>query len=153
MKHLILAAALISASFPMASQAQSVMGTWLTASKVARVQIGPCADAARGPVCGSVVGLNDPKGPDGAGVPPEQATDFRNVDPALRTRKVIGMPLIYDFKKTAEPNVFEEGSIYNGENGKTYKANIALQPDGTLRLRGYVGSPMFGETQIWTRVQ
>jgi len=34
-----------------------------------------------------------------------------------------------------------------------YTANISLQSDGTLRLRGYVGSPMFGETQIWTRIQ
>ncbi len=47
---------------------------------------------------------------------------------------------------------FESGQIYNGENGKTYTANISLQPDGKLRLRGYVGSPMFGETQFWTRV-
>jgi uncharacterized protein (DUF2147 family) len=31
-------------------------------------------------------------------------------------------------------------------------ANIALQPDGKLRLRGHVGSPMFGETQVWTRI-
>ena len=63
------------------------------------------------------------------------------------------MPLIWGFKKTADPNVFEDGHIYNGENGKTYNANISLQPDGTLHLRGYVGSPMFGETQIWTRVK
>ena len=53
----------------------------------------------------------------------------------------------------ADGNAFEDGQIYNGENGKTYNANIGLQPDGTLRLRGYVGTPMFGETQIWTRVQ
>jgi uncharacterized protein (DUF2147 family) len=51
------------------------------------------------------------------------------------------------------PNVFEDGHIYNAENGKTYNANISLQADGTLRLRGYVGSPMFGETQIWTRIR
>ena len=47
---------------------------------------------------------------------------------------------------------FEDGRIYNGENGKTYDANISLQPDGKLRLRGFVGTPMFGETQVWTRV-
>ena len=84
---------------------------------------------------------------------PDQAVDYRNPDPNLRGRKVIGMPLIWGFKKTADPSAFEEGHIYNGENGKVYTANISLQADGTLRLRGYVGSPMFGETQIWTRVQ
>jgi uncharacterized protein (DUF2147 family) len=48
--------------------------------------------------------------------------------------------------------VFEGGQIYNASNGKTYNANITLQPDGRLGLRGYVGSPMFGETQVWTRI-
>ncbi len=85
-------------------------------------------------------------------VPPDVATDCRNDDPALRGRKVIGMPLIWGFKATSDPNTFDGGQIYNGENGKIYNANISLQPDGKLRLRGYVGTPMFGETQIWTRV-
>ena len=61
-------------------------------------------------------------------------------------------PLIWGFKKTSDTNTFEDGQIYNGENGKIYSANISLQSDGKLRLRGYVGSPMFGETQLWTRV-
>jgi uncharacterized protein (DUF2147 family) len=87
-----------------------------------------------------------------SGVAPEAATDYRNENPALRGRKVIGMPPIWGFKATSDPNTFESGQIYNGENGKTYSANISLQPDGKLRLRGYVGSPMFGETQLWTRV-
>ena len=65
---------------------------------------------------------------------------------------VIGMPLFWGFKATSAPNTFESGQIYNGENGKIYSANISLQADGKLRLRGYVGSPMLGETQLWTRV-
>jgi uncharacterized protein (DUF2147 family) len=134
------------------AQSPSVMGTWLTASGIAQVRIGPCPDPANGAICGTIVGLINPKGPDGNAVAPDMATDYRNPDPALRTRKVIGMPLIWGFKKTADPNAFEDGHIYNGENGKTYNANISLQPDGKLRLRGYVGTPMLGETQLWTRV-
>jgi len=80
-------------------------------------------------------------------------TDIHNSDPALRGRKVLGMMLLYGFQRTSDANAFEGGTIYNGENGKTYKANISLQSDGTLRLRGYVGSPMFGETQVWTRIK
>ena len=45
------------------------------------------------------------------------------------------------------------GAIYSAEDGKAYKANLSLQADGTLRLRGYVGAPILGKTQIWTRVQ
>ena len=140
-------------AFPAGAQAPSVMGTWLTASKAAQVQLAPCADSARGPVCGQVVKLIDPKDAGGKPMVPEDVTDAHNADPSLRGRKVLGMMLLYDFARTGDPNSFESGTIYNGENGKTYKANITLQADGTLRLRGYVGTPMFGETQIWTRVQ
>ena len=145
---------LLLGAFASAASAQQppVMGTWLTASGKAQVRIASCPDPKNGPICGFIVGLIEPKGPDGVVVAPEVATDWRNGDPALRSRKVLGMPLIWGFKKTSDPNAFEDGQIYNGENGKIYNANVSLQPDGKLRLRGYVGSPMFGETQIWTRV-
>ena len=152
MRKLVLVALLGALASTASAQSPSVMGTWLTASGIAQVRIGACPDAANGPICGLVVGLINPKGPDGNAVAPDMATDYRNADPALRTRKVIGMPLIWGFKKTADPNAFEDGHVYNGENGKTYNANISLQPDGKLRLRGYVGTPMLGETQFWTRV-
>ena len=152
MKWVVVAALLTMLVAPASAQTGSVMGTWLTASGVAKVRISPCDSPANGPVCGTIVGLINPKGPNGQVVAPNEATDHHNPDPNLRSRKVIGMPLIWGFKKTADPNAFEEGHIYNGENGKVYTANLSLQSDGTLRLRGYVGSPMFGETQIWTRV-
>ena len=147
------AAVALAASASAASAQSSVMGTWLSASGVAQIKLEPCPNPAQGPLCGFIVGLINPKGPDGQAVAPDAATDYRNPDPALRGRKVIGMPLLWGFQKTSDPNTFEGGSIYNGENGKTYTANVSLQPDGTLRLRGYVGVPMFGETQVWTRVK
>jgi uncharacterized protein (DUF2147 family) len=146
---LLLAGAFCS---PAWAQQPAVTGTWLTQSGVAQVRIAPCQNPVQGPICGTIVGLINPKGPNGQGIAPEAATDYRNTDPALRGRKVLGMPLIWGFKPTSDPTSFEDGQIYNGENGKIYNANISLQPDGKLRLRGYVGSPLFGETQLWTRV-
>jgi uncharacterized protein (DUF2147 family) len=140
-------------AFPASAQTPSVMGTWLTASKAAQIQLSPCTDPARGPICGQIVKLIDPKDDSGKPMMPEEVVDRRNTDPSLRGRKVLGMVMLYDFARTGDPNSFESGTIYSGENGKTYKANISLQADGTLRLRGYVGVPMLGETQIWTRVQ
>ena len=151
MRHLLaMAIALLAVSA--SAQSSGVMGTWLTASGLAQVKIGPCANPTNGPLCGVVVGLINPKGENGQPVAPDRAVDYRNPDPAQRGRKVIGMQLFWGFKATADPNAFEDGKIYNGENGKTYSANISLQPDGRLRLRGFVGSPMFGETQLWTRI-
>lgn len=153
MKKLFVASAMMLMASSASAQDSRVYGTWLVQSGSAQVKIGPCADAAAGSLCGFIVGLINPKGPDGQVVAPDVATDFRNPDPKLRARKVLGMPLIWGFKKTADANVFESGQIYNGENGKIYSANINLEADGRLKLRGYVGSPMFGETQYWTRVQ
>ena len=153
MKRLLVAATLLVCPLSAAAQTPSVMGTWMTESKKAHVHLKPCPDASRGPVCGVVAALFSPRGPDGVVVEPEAATDVHNRDPAQRGRKILGMVMLYDFKKGSEPNSFEEGTIYSAENGKTYSANISLQADGTLRLRGYVGTPLFGETQIWTRVQ
>jgi len=153
MRRSLVLASMVLLAAQASAQQPGVMGTWLTASGVAQVKIEPCADAKNGPVCGTIVGLINPKGPDGQVVAPDAATDYRNENAALRSRKVIGMPLIWGFKKTSDPNSFEDGHIYNGENGKIYSANISLQPDGRLRLRGYAGSPLFGETQVWTRVQ
>jgi len=153
MKRILAAGAMVLlATSSAAAQESKTFGTWLTASGVAQVRIGPCADTSGGALCGFVVGLINPKGPDGKVVAPEAAVDYRNENPGLRGRKVIGMPLIWGFKKGSDPNTFEDGKIYNGEDGKTYSANISLQPDGKLRLRGYVGSPMLGQTQLWTRV-
>ena len=144
---------LISVAFAGPVQAQSVVGVWLTESRSAEVRIAPCADASYGPLCGTIVKLNDPKDQNGAPVAPDQAVDRRNPDPNLRGRKILGMVFLYGFKKGSDPNAFEGGTIYNSEDGKTYSANISLQPNGTLHLRGYAGTPMFGKTQTWTRVQ
>jgi len=144
---------LFAAGFPAVAQAPSLMGVWLTASRSAEIRLAPCADAAQGPVCGTIVRIIDPKDDAGRPLVPEQMTDVRNADPRLRQRKVLGMVMLYGFKPGAAPSSYEDGTIYSGENGKTYKATLALQADGTLRLRGYIGTPLFGETQIWTRVQ
>jgi uncharacterized protein (DUF2147 family) len=145
----VLAGALLASP----AMAADVYGVWLTESKSAHVEVYKCPDATRGPVCGRIVQLLNPKGADGKPVKPEEAVDHRNPDASLRTRKVLQMVFLYDFKATSTANSFEEGAIYSAEDGKTYKANLSLQTDGTLRLRGYVGAPILGKTQIWTRIR
>jgi uncharacterized protein (DUF2147 family) len=146
-------AALAGALLASPAMAADVYGVWLTESKGAHIEVYRCPEAANGPVCGRVVRLLDPKGADGKPVKQEDAVDHRNPDPKLRTRKVLQMVFLYGFKPASAANSFEDGAIYSAEDGKTYKANLSLQADGTLRLRGYVGAPILGKTQIWTRVR
>src|SRR3984893_19518106 len=107
MRKLVLVALLGALASTASAQSPSVMGTWLTASGLAQVRLGPCPDPANGPICGLVVGLINTKWPDGNAIAADMATDYRNPDPALSTRKVIGMPLIWGFKKRSEEHTSE----------------------------------------------
>lgn len=41
--------------------------------------------------------------------------------------------------------------LYDPKSGKIYKSKMKLK-EGTLEIRGYVGSPVFGKTTVWTKV-
>lgn len=78
--------------------------------------------------------------------------DVLNSNEALRTRPIQGMELIQGFKPEGN-NAWGGATIYNPEDGKTYTCKANLSKDGqTLKVRGYVGVPMLGRTQIWKRV-
>lgn len=78
-------------------------------------------------------------------------TDKNNPDPALRSRPDLGLELLKDFTFDGD-NVYEDGTVYDPKNGKTYSCKLTLEGN-TLRLRGYVGISLFGRTELWTRVK
>lgn len=143
---------------PLAAGAQTpaaVYGKWLTESTNAHVELYRCADPARGAICGKVVWLRNPTNPDqtpAASV--EDVRDVKNPDPALRQRPILGLEFLNGFKPSAEEaNVFVDGKIYSAEDGDTYSARIRLETPDRLVLRGFVGLPMLGKSQTWTRVR
>jgi uncharacterized protein (DUF2147 family) len=149
----LLAVVTVAAAPARAQDASMAFGSWVVESRSAQIELYRCPDAQHGPICGRVSRLIDPKMPDGTPVPEASVKDLNNPNPALRERPVVGMVLLWGFKLGPDGKSFEEGTIYNGEDGKTYRATMTPQPDGTLKLRGYVGTPLFGKTQVWTRAQ
>jgi len=122
----------------------SPIGIWSTAEDKSHVEIKDCG----GKLCGTIIWLKEPMDDDGA-----EKHDKNNPDAAQQKRKIVGLPLLSGFVKSAEASdLWEKGTIYNPEDGKTYRCNMTLKDANTLRVRGYVGMPMFGKTQIWTRV-
>lgn len=68
------------------------------------------------------------------------------------TRKgkpIIGLIIIEDLKKDGD--AFTGGTILDPENGEVYKCHLKLMDNGTLKVRGYLGLPLFGRTQYWMR--
>ena len=75
--------------------------------------------------------------------------DSHNPDAALHTRSLCGLRIGQAFH-LAQPNKAEGGTLYDPKSGKTYRG--AMTSTGNqLSLRGYVGLPMFGRSETWTR--
>ncbi|HJR13896.1 MAG TPA: DUF2147 domain-containing protein [Rhodanobacteraceae bacterium] len=63
---------------------------------------------------------------------------------------VDGMVIMWGVKKDGD--VWDGGQILDPNNGKIYKVKLSLKEDGQkLDVRGYIGMPMLGRTQTWTR--
>ena len=121
--------------------AQDILGLWDTGES--RVEIYACGDL----LCGRIAELDEPLDEGG-----NAKLDDNNPDPALRSRPILGMDLIAGFTRAGKKK-WEDGTIYDPRDGKTYKCVMKLQRDGTLKVRGYVGISLFGKTVVWTRVE
>jgi uncharacterized protein (DUF2147 family) len=60
-----------------------------------------------------------------------------------------GLPLISDARQI-QGNLWK-GHILDPRNGTQYGVELHLGPRGDLKVRGFLGIPLLGETQTWTR--
>jgi uncharacterized protein (DUF2147 family) len=119
-------------------------GRWITASGNLEVEVAACGRA----LCGTVTQTlaNRSMRRNGA------------VMEAADARPALGMKILRDFLPSESdggtPTQWS-GEIYNRENGKTYRCRMTVSTDanpmGELVLHAYVGIPLFGMTQRWSR--
>jgi uncharacterized protein (DUF2147 family) len=65
----------------------------------------------------------------------------------------IGMEIIRGGQKVEGKDVWDGGKILDPENGKNYSLRLTLIEGGKkMEIRGYVGTPLIGRTQVWNRV-
>jgi len=127
----LLAALLLAGLRPVAADTSmpGPEGRWLTANGNAVVQIYPCG----GDLCGQIVGLaQDNPAP----------VDWQG-------RPQCGEKILQTAPASGEPDKWV-GKILDPRNGSVYQASIALDAQRHLVLRGYVGLPIFGQSQTWT---
>ena len=131
-----------------ADNGDGVLGMWMTADGKARIEIVHNDQTYEG----RIVWLKEPAYPadDAKGMAGQSKVDRENPDKTLNTRPIIGLLLVQGFKYAGD-NVWDGGTIYDPESGKTYSCTMTLKMDGTLKVRGYVGISWFGRTEIWAR--
>lgn len=128
---------------PATRVSSSPAGFWMTADHAWTVQISPCASG----YCGTIIGLGWSPRAD------VLRTDLQNPNPARRSATLCGLPILGGFTPVLDtPGKWENGWIYNPENGKTYQSDIKLEGSDTLNLRGFVIMSLFGRTEHLTRV-
>jgi uncharacterized protein (DUF2147 family) len=59
----------------------------------------------------------------------------------------MGLKVLRDFVFVGD-NRWEEGKIYDPENGKDYSCILTLIDANTLNVRGYIGFSLIGRTQV-----
>ncbi len=133
-----------------AADPDAVLGKWLNGKKTAHIEI----YKAQGKYYGHIVWLKEPVYPadDKKGMAGKTKVDRENPDTALKNRPILGLVVLWGMKFIKD-GLWEEGSVYDPEEGKTYKCKITLVSPDVLELRGFIGFSLLGRTQIWNRVK
>jgi uncharacterized protein (DUF2147 family) len=84
----------------------------------------------------------------------EPEKDFNNPDTKLRSKSRLGLQILSGLKYNAADKQWQNGSIYDPDNGKTYDCFAWFDKDpNVLNLKGYVaGIKWLGRSTAWTRV-
>jgi uncharacterized protein (DUF2147 family) len=117
----------------------SVMGYWATMGSI--FEIYEQDDALFGQVRAlreSVYSAAEDPGRAG-----ESRMDLNNPDADLQQRTIIGLHMFSEYEYKGGQ---WQGKIYDPESGNTYQSNMAINKNGQLEIRGYIGLPMFGRT-------
>lgn len=122
--------------------AGQILGTWLSGSGKGHVKIEQIGNSYHG----YLIWLKEPNDENG-----KPKKDAKNPDPALAAKPLIGTRLLKSFVYKGN-GVWSDGTIYDPENGKTYKCTITLKDNNTMEVRGYIGISLIGRTDVWKRV-
>ena len=129
---------LFSASYAMAADAIDPTGLWLTENKRSVIEIKKCPQG----ICGNIHWV----------IQGGMKTDSKNPDETKRNTPMCGLPILWGFTQNSKNlKVWESGRIYKADEGDTYHATVSVIDANKLYLRGYVGIPLLGKTQYWTR--
>ena len=126
--------------FSSISNAQSIIGEWetfddLTGDKLSVVEIYNINDI----YFGKIIHLFE----DPLDSVCDQCKDDNYKKP------IIGLVIIKNLIK--DDDEYNEGTILDQNNGKSYKCYMELIGTNKLKLRGYIGFSILGRTQYWQR--
>ncbi len=147
MKYLIFIFALITSPLLTVAQdaeADRLLGVWEPSNGKARVKVEKIGNK----YYGKIVWLKEPNDP-ATNLP---KVDKNNPDESVRNVPLKGYRMLKDFTFSGKDE-WSNGTIYDPENGSTYKCIIKMTDNNTLDIRGYIGVEALGRTDVWKRLE
>jgi len=128
----------------MAQDAKAIAGLWWNDKKTSKIEI----KEENGTFTGTVVYINPDKYVNG-----EPEKDNNNPDPNLRSKSRLGLQILKGLKYVPGDKQWQNGRIYDPDNGKTYDCYAWFDKDPkVLYLKGYVvGIKWLGRSTTWTK--
>lgn len=117
------------------SSEEGIFGYWLTSGSIVKIET--CNNS----ICGEIATVFAEEGVD-----PESILDENNKDKSKRERPIVGINILSDFSiEKSDQKIFKGGKIYDPRSGNTYKSNLYLNDDGTLKVEGCLAFICDGE--------
>ena len=117
------------------SSEQGIFGYWLTSGSIVKIET--CNNS----ICGEIATVFTEEGVD-----PKSILDENNKDKSKRERSIVGINILSDFSiEKSDQKIFKGGKIYDPRSGNTYKSNLYLNEDGTLKVEGCLAFICDGE--------
>lgn len=138
LKMLLLLCAVVAGQ-QLQAQSDRLEGIWFNDKKDAKIQIYKAKD---GKFYGKILWLKEPT-KNG-----KLKVDDKNPKDQLQQQPLVGLVILKGFEKDGD--TYDDGTIYDPENGKTYDCIMTLKGK-TVSIRGYIGISWIGRTTVWER--
>jgi len=126
-------------------KADDILGKWISGEKNLIVEVYKLGSEFRA----KIVWFNDS---DDKSQPMSVRRDFKNSDPRLRQRKIIGMEVLQVLHFNENKGEWQNGSIYDAKNGHEWNAKINLIENRQLKVRGYWHIEVIGQNLYFNKI-
>jgi uncharacterized protein (DUF2147 family) len=126
---------------PGQAAAPPAAGVWIDHTGRGAVEIAPCPEG----LCGRIVWLQEPSDKSG-----QLLRDEKNGDRTKRAQPICGLQIIGGLKLQADGS-WDNGWIYDPEQGEKFDVELRLRNPNQLQVKGYKGLKFLSETYQWKR--
>ena len=116
-------------------------GLWLARDGKAKVKVVKCG----GSICGNIVWLRQPN--DNKGQP---LRDGRNKNPQLRTRPIVGLPILIGMRQISQNKW--SGELYDPERGASFSGHLTVLGPRQIKVTGCKFTYLC-KSYIWHRLR